>query len=113
VQHNYWAALATLQFFRLIWATKAHPRTAILVQTVIVGLIDLMHFFILFVILLGGYMALGHAQFGWYRTEFKVRAFSILVSFHVDKIVWSIFVEIPLAHFVNFTSKHLADCHVV
>jgi hypothetical protein len=50
-----------------------------LVHTVIVGLNDLTHFFILFVIVIGSYMALGHAQFGWHRTEFKVRAFSILV----------------------------------
>ena len=78
VQQDFFSALATLQLLRLIYSTKAHPRTAILVETIIVGLNDLLHFALLFCVLVGGYIALGHAQFGWYRPEFKVRAFSIL-----------------------------------
>jgi hypothetical protein len=91
-QQDFFSALATLQFLRLIYATKAHPRTAILVQTIIVGLNDLLHFALLFCVLVGGYIALGHAQFGWYRPEFKVRAFSILV-FMSDEIEWSNVIE--------------------
>ena len=71
---TFYGFMAAMQLFRLIYATKAHPRTAMLVQTLIVGLDDLLHFLILFCILIGGYMALGHAQFGWYRPEFQVRA---------------------------------------
>jgi hypothetical protein len=33
---------------------------------------DLAHFSILFVFLIGGYMALGHSQFGGSRPEFEV-----------------------------------------
>ena len=33
----FYAIMATTQLFRLIYATKAHPRTSILVKTIIVG----------------------------------------------------------------------------
>ena len=130
VQQDFFSALATLQLLRLIYSTKAHPRTAILVQTIIVGLNDLLHFTLLFCVLVGGYIALGHAQFGWYRPEFKVRAFSILV-FMSDEIVWSnfrnssrasnvprkssraflsTFLENPLARFCQLSSE--ASCRL-
>jgi hypothetical protein len=130
VQQDFFSALATLQLLRLIYSTKAHPRTAILVQTIIVGLNDLLHFTLLFCVLVGGYIALGHAQFGWYRPEFKVRDFSILV-FMSDEIVWSnfrnsyrasivprkssgaflsTFLENPLARFCQLSSE--ASCRL-
>ena len=49
--------------------THTHIHTHIHAHT---GFDDLAHFMILFCILVGGYMALGQAQFGWYRSEFKV-----------------------------------------
>ena len=68
----FYLGMAAMQLFRLLYATKAHPRIAILVKTLIVGLDDLAHFSILFVFLIGGYMALGHSQFGGSRPEFEV-----------------------------------------
>ena len=109
MQQDFFSALATLQFLRLIYATKAHPRTAILVQTIIVGLNDLLHFALLFCVVVGGYIALGVAQFGWYRPEFKVRAFSILV-FISDAIVRSNFIENPLPRFCQLSFK--ASCRL-
>ena len=106
MQQDFFSALATLQLLRFIYATKAHPRTAILVQTIIVGLIDLLHFALLFCVLVGGYIALGHAQFGWYRPEFKVRAFSILV-FMSDEIEWSNVIELCRKSFRRFWSTFL------
>lgn len=41
-------------------------------------------------------MALGHAQFGWYRTEFQVRAFSILVLMY--EIVYGSMLSKFLSH---------------
>jgi hypothetical protein len=68
----FYLVMAAMQLFRLLYATKAHPRIAILVKTLIVGLDDLAHFSILFLFLIGGYMALGHSQFGGSRPEFEV-----------------------------------------
>jgi hypothetical protein len=68
----FYLVMAAMQLFRLLYATKAHPRIAILVNTLIVGLDDLAHFSILFLFLIGGYMALGHSQFGGSRPEFEV-----------------------------------------
>ena len=68
----FYLGMAAMQLFRLLYATKARPRIAILVKTLIVGLDDLAHFSILFVFLIGGYMALGHSQFGGSRPEFEV-----------------------------------------
>jgi hypothetical protein len=68
----FYLVIAAMQLFRLLYATKAHPRIAILVKTLSVGLDDLAHFSILFVFLIGGYMALGHSQFGGSRPEFEV-----------------------------------------
>jgi hypothetical protein len=68
---RFYFVLATTQLFKLIFQTEAHPRTAMLVKTLRVGLDDLLHFAILFCILVGGYMMLAIAQFGYYRQEFK------------------------------------------
>jgi len=106
MQQDFFSALATLQLLRFIYATKAHPRTAILVQTIIVGLNDLLHFALLFCVLVGGYIALGHAQFGWYRPEFKVRDSSILV-FISDEIEWSNVIELCRKSFRGFWSTFL------
>ena len=85
----FYGFMAAMQLFRLIYATKAHPRTAMLVQTLSVGLDDLLHFLILFCILIGGYMALGHAQFGWYRPEFQVRVcvHPFIFAQHVSRLL--------------------------
>jgi hypothetical protein len=62
--------LATASLLRLIAQTGAHPRTAILVNTLINAADDLWHFLILFVILNGGFIALAQAQFAGQRDEF-------------------------------------------
>ena len=61
---------ATAALLRLISQTSAHPRTAILVNTLINGFDDLWHFVILFDILNGGFIALAMAQFAGERDEF-------------------------------------------
>ena len=68
----FYLAIAAMQLFRLLYATKAHPRIAILVRTLTIAIDDLAHFSILFLFLIGGYMALGHSQFGGSRPEFEV-----------------------------------------
>ena len=57
--------------FRLIAATKAHPRTAILVNTMIKAADDLWHFLLLLAILLVGFVTVAVIQFGGDRDEFS------------------------------------------
>ena len=56
---------------RLIAATKAHPRTAILVDTMIKSADDLWHFMLLLSILLAGFVMVAVIQFGGSRDEFS------------------------------------------
>ena len=51
--------------------TEAHPRIAILVKTLRVGMDDIVHFVMLCLLVLGAFVALGVAQFGAYREDFK------------------------------------------
>jgi hypothetical protein len=67
----FYFALVTVSLFRLIAITEFHPRLAILVKTLKVGLDDTLHFLLLFCVVLGGYMVLGMAQFGHYKPEFR------------------------------------------
>jgi len=67
----FYFAVAALLFFKLIMATEAHPRIAMLVQTIRIGLDDIIHFVLLFVLVTFGYMVLGMAQFGHFRSEFQ------------------------------------------
>ena len=71
---------ATSALFRLIFQTSAHPRTAILVQTLVTAASDLWHFVILFLVLNFGFIALGIAQFAGEKEEFSTinRAFETL-----------------------------------
>ena len=71
---------ATSSLFRLIFQTSAHPRTAILVQTLVTASSDLWHFVILFLVLNFGFIALGIAQFAGQKEEFSTinRAFETL-----------------------------------
>jgi hypothetical protein len=58
------------QLLRLIIQASAHPRLAILVNTLVEGIDDLWHFFLLLLIILVGFNLLGTAQFGGERSEF-------------------------------------------
>ena len=58
------------QLIRLIIQVSAHPRLAILVDTLVEGIDDLWHYFLLLVILLVGFILLGTAQFGGDRDDF-------------------------------------------
>jgi len=71
---------ATAALLRLIFQTSAHPRTAILVNTMIQAAGDLWHFLILFVVLNFGFIALGMAQFASDKVEFSspMRSFETL-----------------------------------
>jgi len=57
----FYFALSIAQLLRLIVQTSAHPRTAILVNTLREGMDDLWHFFLLLWIILAGFIALGSA----------------------------------------------------
>jgi hypothetical protein len=61
---------AAAALFRLIYQTSAHPRTAILVNTISESFVDLWHFLILFIILNAAFIALGMSQFAGEKTEF-------------------------------------------
>ena len=67
----FYYVMATAQLFRLIWQTEAHPRTALLVKTIRAGADDMLHFLVLCSIIIAGYCALAHAQFGYSRVEFR------------------------------------------
>jgi len=67
----FYFAVAALLFFKVIMATEAHPRIAMLVKTMRVGLDDIIHFILLFVLVTFGYMVLGMSQFGHLRPEFQ------------------------------------------
>ena len=71
---------ATAALLRLIFHTSAHPRTAILVNTMIKAAGDLWHFVILFLVLNFGFIALGMAQFAPDKVEFSspLRSFETL-----------------------------------
>ena len=71
---------ATAALLRLIFQTSAHPRTAILVNTMIQAAGDLWHFVILFLVLNFGFIALGMAQFAPDKVEFSspLRSFETL-----------------------------------
>ena len=62
---------ATSSLFRLIFQTSAHPRTAILVNTIAKAAGDLWHWILLFLMVTFGFMLLGIAQFGSKREEFS------------------------------------------
>jgi hypothetical protein len=62
--------LSTAQLLRLIMQTVAHPRTAMLVNTLSEGLDDLWHFSLLLMIVMIGFIMLGIAQFAGSRSEF-------------------------------------------
>ena len=67
---------------RLIAATKTHPRTAILVDSMINAADDLWHFVLLLAILLAGFVMVAVIQFGGSREEFAngFRAFEVRTS---------------------------------
>jgi hypothetical protein len=62
---------ATSSLFRLIFQTSAHPRTAILVNTIAKAAGDLWHWILLFLMVTFGFMLLGIAQFGSKKEEFS------------------------------------------
>jgi hypothetical protein len=94
----FYFVLCSLQLLRLIFQTSAHPRTAILIDTLcpnykstqlwlnlctfstlltleaicrLKSLDDLWHFFILLIIVLGGFVSVGSSQFADTRKEFQ------------------------------------------
>jgi hypothetical protein len=62
---------ATSSLFRLIFQTSAHPRTAMLVNTIYKAAADLWHWVILFILVNFGFVLLGMAQFGSELDEFS------------------------------------------
>ena len=66
----FYFVLSIAQLLRLIMQTRAHPRTAILVNTFVQGLGDLWHFMLLLLVALVGFIMLGTAQFAEQRNEF-------------------------------------------
>jgi hypothetical protein len=72
--------LSAAQLIRLIVQTRAHPRTAMLVNTLSHGLDDLWHFSLLLMIVMIGFIMLGTAQFAGSRSEFasQFKAFEML-----------------------------------
>ncbi len=62
---------ATSTLFRLIFSTSAHPRTAILVNTIGKAAGDFWHWFILWLLVNFGFVFLGIAQFGSKKEEFS------------------------------------------
>ncbi len=62
---------ATSSLFRLIFQTSAHPRTAMLVNTIYTAAADLWHWIILFILVNFGFVLLGMAQFGSELDEFE------------------------------------------
>lgn len=61
----------TSALLRVLVQTSAHPRTAILVDTFIIGFTDLWHFFILFFLIQFGFIFLAIAQFSDTTDEFS------------------------------------------
>jgi hypothetical protein len=76
----FYFVLSAAQLLRLIMQTSAHPRTAMLVNTLAEGLDDLWHFCLLLMIVMVGFIMLGTAQFAGARSEFasEFRAFEML-----------------------------------
>ena len=72
--------LSAAQLLRLIMQTAAHPRTAMLVNTLQEGLDDLWHFCLLLMIVMIGFIMLGTAQFAGARSELdsQFKAFEML-----------------------------------
>ena len=62
---------ATSSLFRLIFQTSAHPRTAMLVNTIYMAAADLWHWIILFIFVNFSFVLLGMAQFGSELDEFS------------------------------------------
>jgi hypothetical protein len=73
--------LSAAQLLRLIMQTSAHPRTAMLVNTLSQGLDDLWHFSLLLMIVMVGFILLGTAQFAGARSEFDTQ-------FKAFEMVW-------------------------
>ena len=72
--------LSAAQLLRLIFQTSSHPRTAMLVNTLLESIDDLWHFMLLLMICLVGFIMLGTAQFAGERAEFSshFKAFEML-----------------------------------
>jgi hypothetical protein len=55
----------------LIWSTRAHPRTGVIVNTLIEGFNDLAHFSLQIALVFVGFMVVGYMQFGQEYDEFS------------------------------------------
>ena len=80
LMQNFFFVHATVALIRLIFQTAAHPRTAILINTLTEAAGDLWHFIILFCVLYFGFLVLGMSLFAQKREEFSTfpRAFETL-----------------------------------
>ena len=67
----FYFVIVSAQLFRLIAQTEAHPRTAILVKTLRAGRDDVLHFLLLCLLVLGGFILQGWAVFGSWRSDFQ------------------------------------------
>jgi len=79
--HAFYFIHGTSALMRVIVQTSAHPRTAILVDTFIIGFLDLWHFFILFFLIQFGFIFLAMAQFADTKHEFETLGALCLRSF--------------------------------
>ena len=68
---TFFFVMAFVQLGRLFFQTQAHPRTAMLVQTIRKGADDMAHFLVLVAIIMSSFVLLGVAAFGSSRPEFR------------------------------------------
>jgi hypothetical protein len=68
---SFYFVILSAQLFRLIVQTEAHPRIAILVKTLRVGMDDVLHFALLCLLVLGAFMLQGLVLFGSWRSDFQ------------------------------------------
>jgi hypothetical protein len=69
---------------RLIIQTQAHPRLSMLVGTCLQAMDDLWHFFLLMVIVFGGFMFMGISLFAAEKLEFQARNAAYFAFMHVN-----------------------------
>jgi len=108
-------AIALLMFMRLIMATNAHPRIALITSTLTRAGSDMVHFFLLFFLVLWGFAIIGSWRFGNSRADMR-DAFTAMKT-QIDAILgppgalpifgdasedYSYLIFVVLLHFVNF-----------
>jgi hypothetical protein len=72
-----------LSIFSILYATSLHPRLAILVETISESADDLIHFFILLMVIFAFFAVSGMAQFSAEKVEFKTFTSTLMFLFNV------------------------------